>query len=80
MKEQQVRLSFMKESDRPGIPKSSTSEGQELTREGTQRNYYGGQKITDRRFLFRPPIPVKITGILRKTPEFWENGHNDFPA
>ena len=29
--------------------------------------------ITDRRFLFRPPIPVKITGILRKTPEFREN-------
>ena len=28
--------------------------------------------ITDRRFLFRPPISVKITRILQKTPEFRE--------
>ena len=28
--------------------------------------------ITDRRFLFRPPISVKITGIFQKTPEFRE--------
>ena len=33
----------------------------------------GAKMITDRRFLFRPPIPVKTTGILRKTPEFREN-------
>ena len=30
----------------------------------------GAKMITDRRFLFRPPISVKITGILQKTPEF----------
>ena len=34
----------------------------------------------DRGFLFRPPIPVKITRILQKTPEFRENGHNDVPV
>ena len=32
----------------------------------------GAKMITDRRFLFRPPIPVKITRILQKTPEFRE--------
>ena len=40
----------------------------------------GAKMITDRRFLFRPPISVKITRILQKTPEFRENGHNDFPV
>ena len=36
--------------------------------------------IIGRRFLFRPPIPVKITRILQKTPEFQKNDHNDFPV
>ena len=40
----------------------------------------GAKMITGRRFLFRPPIPVNITKLLQKTPEFRENGHNDFPV
>ena len=46
--------------------------------ETIQRCTMGAKMITGRRFLFRPPIPVKITNILQKTPEFRENGHNDF--
>ena len=33
--------------------------------------------ITDRRFLFRPPIPVKTTWILQKTPEFREHAKHE---
>ena len=39
---------------------------------GTCETTMGDKMITDRRFLFRPPISVKITGILQKTPEFRE--------
>ena len=35
-------------------------------------NTMGDKMITDRRFLIRPPISVKITGILEKTTEFRE--------
>ena len=52
-------------------------------RESIDVDTMAAKMITDRRFLFRPPIPVKTTGILQKTPEFRKNSitsQNEFPV
>ena len=36
--------------------------------------------ITNRSFLFRPPIPAQNNRDLAKDPRIPENGHNDFPV
>ena len=72
----------------PKVTSSSQAHQEHLVVGDTTQNGVGFQQMTEPwgQNDYRPALFIstsnfgKITRILQKTPEFRENGHNDFPV